>query len=147
MKLYLEYTELNKAESTHRNDEYRIKANLVPYFGRMLISEIEASHVERYKQKRLREDVTRNTINHELSTMNHDLSAMNYLTLDHQLLLLLSHLDPLRDIIQNTLDTYSQYIDFHRLTNVTIKHGVGSLMYRNLKDMKGVPADFQSLHT
>lgn len=71
VKLYLEYTELNKAASTHRNDKYRIEANLVPYFGRMLISEIEAADVEKYKQKRLREDVTRNTINHELTKLSH----------------------------------------------------------------------------
>lgn len=70
VKLYLEHAETNKSASTYRNDRYRIEANLVPYFGRMLISEIESGDVERYKQKRLK-DVTRNTVNHELTNLSH----------------------------------------------------------------------------
>ena len=33
VKRYLDYTAVNKAASTHRNDQYRIEANLLPFFG------------------------------------------------------------------------------------------------------------------
>jgi len=46
---YLEYALINKARSTYIGDKYRIEANLVPYFGDMLLSAISPPIVEDYK--------------------------------------------------------------------------------------------------
>lgn len=67
---YLEYTELNTAQSTYQNDKYRIEANLVPFFGDTLLRSIEHEDVEAYKAMRL-ELVSLNTVNHELTNLSH----------------------------------------------------------------------------
>jgi site-specific recombinase XerD len=68
---YLEYMELNRARSTYRNEKYRIEANLVPFFGDMLLRSVEYEDVEEYKAMRLGHGVSLNTINHELTNLSH----------------------------------------------------------------------------
>ena len=68
---YLEYAEANKAVSTFRSDKYRVKGHLLPYFSNTTLSQITPQMVESYKQERLREGVSQNTVNHELTNLSH----------------------------------------------------------------------------
>ena len=47
---YFEYTELNRAKSTHTNDRYRIEKNILPYFGEFTIRNISPGLIEKYKR-------------------------------------------------------------------------------------------------
>ena len=68
---YFRYTELNRARSTHRNDKYRIERNILPYFGNYKLRDISPELIEKYKQLRVREGATHNTVNHELANLSH----------------------------------------------------------------------------
>ena len=68
---YFEYTELNRAKSTHRNDRYRIEANLLPYFREYTIRDISPGLIEKYKRLRVEEGASHNTVNHELAKLSH----------------------------------------------------------------------------
>jgi integrase len=68
---YLEYARANKAKNTFRVDRCRIKTHLLPYFGNTSLSCITPQMVEVYKQMRLRDGVTPNTVNHELTILSH----------------------------------------------------------------------------
>ncbi len=68
---YFEYTDLNRARSTHRNDEYRIERNLLPYFREYTIRSISPGLIEKYKRLRVEQGATPNTVNHELAKLSH----------------------------------------------------------------------------
>jgi excisionase family DNA binding protein len=67
-KMYLEdYAKHNK--TSWKDDQYRLDANMVPFFGKWLVVDISPQHIERYKGHRLGEDVSRSTINRELTIL------------------------------------------------------------------------------
>ncbi len=73
---YFEYSKASKAESTHANDKYRIEAHLLPYFGKYTLKDITPRMIDRYKAMRVRErtpdnEVSNNTVNHELVCLSH----------------------------------------------------------------------------
>ena len=68
---YFEYTELNRAKSTHRNDKYRIEKNLLPYFREYTIRNISPGLIEKYKRLRVDQGASHNTVNHELAKLSH----------------------------------------------------------------------------
>lgn len=69
-KQYLEYSEVNKAEKTYREDMWRINAHFLPFFGSHKLAAINGQLVERYKAKRLRDGVSARTINIELQLLS-----------------------------------------------------------------------------
>ena len=73
---YFRDSEASKAESTHRNDKYRIEAHLKPYFENHILRNITPKMVDIYKTMRISErtpenEVSNNTINHELICLSH----------------------------------------------------------------------------
>ncbi|MFC1717372.1 tyrosine-type recombinase/integrase [Candidatus Poribacteria bacterium] len=68
---YLEYARMNKAPSSFKSDRCRIELHLLPYFDDIPIKRISAQMVEEYKQARLKEDASPNTVNHELTNLSH----------------------------------------------------------------------------
>lgn len=68
---YFEYSKASKAESTHSNDKYRIEAHLLPYFGNTSLKDITPQMVDKYKAKRVREEASNKTANHELGCLSH----------------------------------------------------------------------------
>lgn len=70
-KEYLLYAEANKAASTFYTDKCRIQGHLLPYFGDTLISRITPQMLDTYKQMRVREGASNNTVNHGLTNLSH----------------------------------------------------------------------------
>ncbi len=68
---YLLYAEANKAASTFYTDKCRIQGHLLPYFGNTLISRITPQMLDTYKQMRVREGASNNTVNHDLTNLSH----------------------------------------------------------------------------
>ena len=68
---YFEYSKAAKAKSTYSNDKYRIEAHLLPYFGGTSLKEISPQMLDKYKAKRIREEASNNTVNHELVCLSH----------------------------------------------------------------------------
>ena len=68
---YFEYSKASKAKSTYSNDKYRIEAHLLPYFGDTSLKEIAPQMLDKYKAKRVREEASNNTVNHELVCLSH----------------------------------------------------------------------------
>ncbi len=68
---YFEYTELNRAKSTHTNDKYRIEKNILPYFRELTIRNISPKLIEKYKRLRVDQGASHNTVNHELAKLSH----------------------------------------------------------------------------
>lgn len=80
-KLYLDnYARPNKR--SWRDDQYRLDAHMVPYFGEMTLEDITSLSVEKYKAKRMDDDVSRSTVNRELTI----LKKMFNLAIDWRLL-------------------------------------------------------------
>ncbi len=52
-----------------KSDYYYLKANLIPYFGCRLLSEIRQYLIEKYKAKRIDDGVQRSTVNRELACL------------------------------------------------------------------------------
>lgn len=71
VKEYLKYAKATKAKSTSRADEYRIKKHLLPYFGRIPLTQITPQMLDSYKQKRIKEGASPNTVNHDLTNLSH----------------------------------------------------------------------------
>ena len=68
---YLEHAQMNKAASTFRVDKYKIEGRLLPYFKHIPIDQITPQMLDSFKRKRLRDGVTPNTVNHELTNLSH----------------------------------------------------------------------------
>ncbi len=68
---YLKYSRTTKAKSTSRADEYRINKHLLPHFGKIPLSQITPQMLESYKQKRVKEGASPNTVNHDLTNLSH----------------------------------------------------------------------------
>ncbi len=81
---YLEYARFNKSPSTFSIDRYRIKAHLVPYFGKFYLWEITQQMIDDYKSMRIREGASPKTVNHELTNLSHMLKmAIRWRHIDH----------------------------------------------------------------
>jgi excisionase family DNA binding protein len=62
-QMYLtNYAKLNKR--SWRDDQYRLDAKMVPYFGKLELQEITPLEIEKYRARRLDEGVTRSTWAH-----------------------------------------------------------------------------------
>ena len=57
MPLYMEYARANKAKNTSEMEQYVLRGRILPYFGRRLMSQVDARDVERYKVKRQKDGV------------------------------------------------------------------------------------------
>jgi len=68
---YLEYAEVNKAAHTFYSNMYRIKGQLLPYFGDTPLSQITPQMVDGYKMMRIRKGIAPSTMNCELDTLSH----------------------------------------------------------------------------
>ncbi|MFC1715564.1 tyrosine-type recombinase/integrase [Candidatus Poribacteria bacterium] len=68
---YLEYARVNKAASSFRSDRCRIELHLLTYFGDIPIKRMTSQMVEDYKQVRLKEGASPNTVNHEMANLSH----------------------------------------------------------------------------
>lgn len=67
-KLYLDnYARLNKR--SWRDDQYRLNAHMVPYFGETTLDDITSLSVEKYKAKRMEDKVSKSTVNRELTIL------------------------------------------------------------------------------
>lgn len=64
-----DYVVPNNKPSEQKAKKYALSASVVPFFGRMTISEIGARHVEQYKAALLREGLSRKTINNRLTVL------------------------------------------------------------------------------
>jgi len=63
---YLEnYAKVNK--KSWKDDYYRLRSSIIPYFGEIELSEITPLMIEKYKAKRLKEKISRSTVNREIS--------------------------------------------------------------------------------
>lgn len=61
------YAKSNK--KSWKDDEYRINANLGPFFGDMLLKDITPLNIENYRTERLESPVTKSTVNREITIM------------------------------------------------------------------------------
>ncbi len=68
---YLEYAKTNKAKSTYRVDKYRIEAHLLPYFGKMILTQVTPQILESYKRERLEQGLSPSTVNREFANLSH----------------------------------------------------------------------------
>lgn len=68
---YLDYARMNKASTSFKSDRCRIEGHLLPYFGDIPLKRITPQMVEDYKQVRLTEGASNNTVNHELTNLSH----------------------------------------------------------------------------
>jgi integrase len=67
-ELYIEnYAKVNK--KSWRGDLYRIEANMIPFFGTLELQEIDPLLIEKYRAERLKADVTKSTVNREITIM------------------------------------------------------------------------------
>jgi integrase len=64
-----EYVVSNNKPSEQRTKKYVLSASLVPFFGRMAVSEIGVRDIERYKAALLLEGLSRKTINNRLTVL------------------------------------------------------------------------------
>lgn len=67
---FSEYVVPNSKPSTQYSREYILFPSLVPFFGKMLISQITVSDVERYKTQLLKRGLARRTVNEHLLVFN-----------------------------------------------------------------------------
>ena len=58
---------LNK--KSWRDDQYRIEANMKPFFGSARLKEIDPLLIEKYRAVRLKNGVTKSTVNREITIM------------------------------------------------------------------------------
>ena len=58
-----------KKRSWERSDKSYLRANLIPYFGHLLLSEIDSFLIENYISKRIEDGVKESTINRELACL------------------------------------------------------------------------------
>lgn len=68
-KWFEEYVIPNNKPSEQKAKQYALSASLVPFFGRMAISEIEVRDIEQYKAKLVREGKSHKTINNRLAVL------------------------------------------------------------------------------
>jgi integrase len=61
------YAKSNK--KSWKDDEYRINANLKPFFGDMLLKDVTPLKIENYRTARLESPVTKSTVNREITIM------------------------------------------------------------------------------
>jgi excisionase family DNA binding protein len=67
-RMYLEnYAKVNKR--SWKDDSYRLEARMKPYFGSYQLEEITPLMVEKYRAQRLKEGVTRSTVNRETTIL------------------------------------------------------------------------------
>lgn len=52
-----------------RDDQYRLEANMIPFFGSLCLHEITSQTIEQYRAKRLKSGVSRSTVNRELTIL------------------------------------------------------------------------------
>ncbi len=71
MAEYLPYAEATKAPNTFYTDRCRIESHLLPHFTGKLISQITPKMLDDYKQMRIEEGASPNTVNHELTNLSH----------------------------------------------------------------------------
>lgn len=66
--LYLEnYAKINK--KSWKDDQYRIDAHMKPYFGEYELKNINPMHIEKYRAQRLESDVSKSTVNREITIL------------------------------------------------------------------------------
>jgi integrase len=64
---YLEFATTNKASTS--TEKYHVRKHLIPHFGTVPLNSISLEICETYKRKRLKDGVTKATINRELTTL------------------------------------------------------------------------------
>jgi len=80
---YIEDAMTHKAQSTREIDAYRIRAHLLPYFGKAMVKDITVHMVDRYKTERIKSCAAPATINKELANLSHILkTAMRWQYID-----------------------------------------------------------------
>jgi len=68
---YLKHAKTTKAPNTFYTDRCRIKGHLQPYFKEIRINLITRKMLDEYKQMRIEEGASPNTVNHELTNLSH----------------------------------------------------------------------------
>lgn len=58
-----------KRKRSWKSDQCYLKAHLVPFFGRLRLSEITRQHVEQYTSRRVEDGVKKSTVNRELAVL------------------------------------------------------------------------------
>ncbi len=67
-QMYLNsYAKMNKR--SWRDDQYRLDASMVPYFGKLELQDITPLDIEKYRARRLEEKVSRSTVNRETTIL------------------------------------------------------------------------------
>ncbi len=77
-RMYLEnYAKINKR--SWRDDQYRLEANMIPFFGNSDLQEITPLMIEQYRRGRLESGVTKSTVNRETALLKKMFNvAMNW---------------------------------------------------------------------
>lgn len=69
-KWFDEYVVVNNKASEQRTKKYILSGSLVPFFGKMTVTEITPRHIEQYKAHLLREGISKKTVNNRLTIFN-----------------------------------------------------------------------------
>jgi integrase len=112
---YLEYAEANKAASTFYCDRCRIEGHLLPYLGDTPLNQITPQMVDNYKQLRIRERASPNTVNHEITNLSHMLRmAIRWRYIDWNVV---SSVDKMK--VPERSPRFLNRAEVHRLTEAT----------------------------
>jgi integrase len=68
-KWFDEYVVSNNKHSEQRAKRIVLRSSLIPFFGKMLVADIRAQHIERYKAQALKAGLSRKTINNRLTIL------------------------------------------------------------------------------
>src|SRR3990167_6560006 len=68
-KWYKTYVLTNNKPSAQNSKRYVLRAHLVPFFGRMTLSEITSLHIEQFKGAKLEADLAAQTVNNLLTVL------------------------------------------------------------------------------
>ena len=78
-----EYVVANNKHSEQRSKQYALASSLIPFFGKMFVSEIGAYEIERFKAQQVKEGFSSKTLTNRLSVLNKCLvTAYEWLKLD-----------------------------------------------------------------
>lgn len=70
MPTYLQWSQANKSANTYRNEDNKVARRLIPFFGKVRLSQIDAHMIERYKFKRQADGVSPRTVNIEITLLS-----------------------------------------------------------------------------
>jgi integrase len=74
-KWFEEYAVPNNRFSEQRIKRYTLKSSLIPFFGRMRVSEIKTYHIEQYKARKVKDGLSNKTIKNHLTVLSKCLTS------------------------------------------------------------------------